>query len=249
MGKMFIGPAHVIGSGGLAEIVICEFMDDVSVAALSADFDTLYDPHLFERTEDLEEKAVEASALVVRNRTQVRGRLLDTCRKLKVVGRLGVGLDNIDLEACRTRGIQVCPATGANDQSVAEYVLASAMMLIRQSYHSSARVQAGAWPRDALIGREVAGKRLGLIGFGSIAREVARRATALGMLVAAHDPYVPAENPAWQLAAQLDLDALLASSDAISLHLPLTEETRHFSSLASSADVRTEPACKRTRPF
>ncbi len=222
------GPELVIGSGGLAEIVICEFMDDASVAALSAEFDTLYDPGLVDRPEDLMESVAAASALVVRNRTQVRGKLLAACRSLKVIGRLGVGLDNIDLEACRARGIQVCPATGANDQSVAEYVVASVMMLIRQSYHSSAAVQAGTWPRDALIGCEVAGKRLGLIGFGSIAREVARRATALGMQIAAYDPYVPADEPAWRLAAPMDLDALLASSDAVSLHLPLTAETRHF---------------------
>ena len=212
----------------VARIVIPEFMDQASVAELSRDYATLYDPDLVERPGDLIAALAEAEALIVRNRTQVRGALLDGARALRVVGRLGVGLDNIDLEVCRARGIEVCPASRANDQSVAEYVVAALLTLIRGAYHANAAVIAGAWPRTALIGGEVAGRRLGLIGFGGIAREVAARSVALGLRVAAHDPFLSAEDPAWHGAERLGLDALLATSDIVSLHVPLTEATRHL---------------------
>ncbi|SDN27605.1 (S)-sulfolactate dehydrogenase [Methylobacterium phyllostachyos] len=214
----------------MPKVVISEFMDEAAIATELADFDTLYDPGLVDRPEALEAALAGAEALIVRNRTQVRGALLAAARNLKVVGRLGVGLDNIDMVACRARGIAVYPATGANDGAVAEYVVATAMLLLRGAYGATARVAAGAWPRNALMGREIGGKRLGLVGFGSIARETARRAAALGMTVAAHDPFVAPDDPAWTSPCgpvqTLELDALVARSDVLSLHVPLTDRTR-----------------------
>jgi (S)-sulfolactate dehydrogenase len=214
----------------MTDIVITEFMDESAVAGLAADFDLLYDAGLIDRPDDLKAAAAKARALIARNRTQVRGELLAACGKLVVVGRLGVGLDNIDVAACRTRAIEVIPATGANDLSVAEYVIAGVLMLLRGAYLASDRVSGGAWPRNELIGREARGKRLGLIGFGAIARLTARRARALGMTVAAHDPYVKADDPVWREvdAVPMALDALLGACDAVSLHVPLTDETRHL---------------------
>ncbi|MCJ2082040.1 hydroxyacid dehydrogenase [Methylobacterium sp. J-090] len=214
----------------MPKIVISEFMDEAAIAAELDGFATLYDPGLVDRPADLMAALAGADALVVRNRTQVNAALLAAAPDLKVVGRLGVGLDNIDLAACRARGIAVYPATGANDVAVAEYVIGTAMLLLRGAYGATDAVAAGTWPRNALMGREISGKRLGLVGFGAIARETARRAVALGMQVAAHDPLLPAEDPAWRPAygtiARLDLDALLAGSDVLSLHVPLTPETR-----------------------
>ena len=112
----------------MAEIVISEFMDEAAVADLRASFDALYDKTLVDRPEELAAAAAGCRALIVRNRTQVRGALLEGAR-LRVVGRLGVGLDNIDCKACRERGIAVIPATGANNTAVAEYVLAGLLML------------------------------------------------------------------------------------------------------------------------
>jgi (S)-sulfolactate dehydrogenase len=156
-----------------------------------------------------------------------------------VVGRLGVGLDNIDGAACRDRGIAVYPATGANDVAVAEYVVATAMLLLRGAYGATARVAAGTWPRNALMGREISGKRLGLVGFGAIARETAHRAAALGMAIAAHDPFVaegdPAWNPAYGPVQRKALDALIAESDVLSLHVPLTDATRGLIDAAALA--------------
>ncbi|MBM3571159.1 MAG: hydroxyacid dehydrogenase, partial [Alphaproteobacteria bacterium] len=164
----------------------------------------------------------------------------ESCRALEVVGRLGVGLDNIDVAACQARGITVIPATGANDVSVAEYVVAGALMLLRGAYGASARVAAGEWSRNALIGREVAGKTLGLIGFGAIAREVAQRARTLDMKIVASDPYVPGDDPAWSRlhVESRALDDLLATADVISLHVPLTDETRDLINARRFARVK-----------
>ncbi|MCV0397975.1 MAG: hydroxyacid dehydrogenase [Rhizobiaceae bacterium] len=212
----------------MPEIVITEFMDEGAVALLKARHDTLYDPQLVDRFDDLKRHAGEAKALIVRNRTQVRGELLEAAPRLSCVGRLGVGLDNIDVEACAARGIEVYPATGANDLAVAEYVLACAMMLLRGAYHATDAMIAGEWPRQKLIGGELAGRTMGLVGFGAIAREVGWRAQALGMQVVAYDPHVDAMHPAWQLARNVSLDGLLEIADAVSLHVPLTDATRHM---------------------
>jgi (S)-sulfolactate dehydrogenase len=145
------------------------------------------------------------------------------------VGRLGVGLDNIDLAACEARGVRVIPATGANAQAVAEYVVAVSLMLLRGAYHASAEVAAGRWLRAALSeGREAGGKAMGIVGFGSIGRATAAKAAALGMRILGHDPQVPAGDPAWREAGAepLGLDALLAGSDVVSLHVPLVPATR-----------------------
>ena len=158
----------------MARIVICEIMDERAVAQLSARHDVLYDPQLQKEPFRLLKEASTCDALIVRNLTQVRGELLSGMARCKVVGRLGVGLDNIDVSGCEAKSIKVIPATGANALSVAEYVIASAMMLLRGAYTSTSAVIAGKWPRAALSnGRETSGKTLGIIGFGSIGRRVA----------------------------------------------------------------------------
>ena len=212
----------------MATIVISEFMDAAAVARLSSRYATAYEPDLGDRPAELARLVSDARALIVRNRTQVRPELLESAPALQCVGRLGVGLDNIDVAACRARGVAVYPATGANDLSVAEYVITSAMLLLRGAYRATAAVVAGEWPRQALIGRELAGKVMGLVGYGSIARETARRSAALGMHCIAFDPYLDAASPAWGETGRRSLDALLVKADVISLHVPLTDETRHM---------------------
>lgn len=211
------------------KIVISEFMDEESVDELRQRFDVVYDPKLVDQREELLRQLGDAQALVVRNRTQVRPELLACAPQLRVVGRLGVGLDNIDVPACEARGIGVIPATGANALAVAEYVIASAMVLLRGSYLSSASVAAGDWPRAQLSeGRESAGKTLGLVGFGGIGRLTAQLAKALGMQVVAYDPMLDAGSPVWTAtgARCASLDQLVAEADVVSLHVPLTDATR-----------------------
>ena len=223
----------------MADIVISEFMDSAAVEGLSKDFDLLYDPDLVDRPDDLKAALAGARALIVRNRTQVTAAVLAAGPKLEAVGRLGVGLDNIDLAACEARGVPVFPATGANDQAVAEYVIAATLILLRGAYHAGAEMLAGSWPRQALMGREVAGKTLGLVGFGAIARQVAGRARALGMDIAALDPFVAAGDPAWRGVGRYEtLESLLGAADAGSLHVPLTDGTRALIGAAALATMK-----------
>lgn len=225
-------------------VVICEFMDEDAIREGLSGFDVLYDATLVDRPTDLAAAVADARGLIVRNRTQVRGALLAAATKLEVVGRLGVGLDNIDENACRARKIAVYPATGANDVSVAEYVVATALLLLRGAYGATPDVIAGAWPRNRLMGREISGKRLGLVGFGAIAKETARRAAAFGMGVCAHDPFVPADHPSWRqpwgAVEPVALDRLLAESDVISLHVPLTDATRNLIDAAALAGMKAD---------
>ena len=224
----------------MSQIIISEFMDAASVDALRAQFDVLYDKDLLQKPEAFLAALADCEALIVRNKTQVRGDVLAAAPRLRVVGRLGVGLDNIDLDACKARGITVIPATGANSVSVAEYVLASLLMLARGCYGDSAAVAAGAWPRERMVGGEIFGKTLGLVGFGGIAREVAVRARACGMALVGYDPFLKDNDPAWAQydVRPLSLDALLAASDAVSLHVPLTDDTRMLFNAARLAAMR-----------
>jgi (S)-sulfolactate dehydrogenase len=220
------------------EIVISEFMDEAAIRASFKDRNVLYDPQLVDDPVRLAAALRDARALIVRNRTQVRGALLAAATRLEVVGRLGVGLDNIDVPACEARGIAVYPATGANDLSVAEYVITAALMLLRRAWFASARVAAGEWPRTELMGRELAGKRLGLVGYGAIARVTGRMARDLGMSVAACDPLLPTDHAAWAGAQRQTLAQLLADSDVISLHVPVTDATRNMIDAGAIAAMR-----------
>lgn len=214
-----------------ARVVISEFMDEAAVAMLAARFDTRYDPDLVDRPAELRASLPAVEALIVRNRTRVTAELIAGAPRLRVVGRLGVGLDNIDLDACRASGIEVIPATGANTAAVAEYVVCTAMLLLRGAYLSSAAVAEGRWPRAALSnGRESGGKTLGVVGFGGIGRATARLARALGMRAIGHDPLLPDDAPEWNEAGVQPraLEALLSEADAVSLHVPLTSDTRNL---------------------
>lgn len=216
----------------MQRIVISENMDAPAVALLARDFEVDYRPALVDDEQALSRALAGAQAWIVRNRTQVRGAPLAAADRLRVVGRLGVGLDNIDLDACAARAIEVIPATGANAESVAEYVLAMAMILMRgAAYLSTSAVAAGRWPRQMLSqGREICGKTLGLVGFGGIGRITARKAAALGMRVVGFDPAVTAGSPSWRECGvePVPLDELLVRSDVVSLHVPLVESTRRM---------------------
>lgn len=210
-------------------IIICEFMDEASVDALRGRFDVHYHPTLVDRRAELLAMLATAQALIVRNRTRVDAEVLAAAPALRVVGRLGVGLDNIDVDACAARKIAVIPATGANALAVAEYVIATTMLLLRGAYTANAEMGAGLWPRPRLSeGRETGGKTLGLIGFGAIGRLTAGLARGLGMRVIAHDPMLAADAPVWGETgvACATLEEVLGAADAVSLHVPLTAATR-----------------------
>jgi (S)-sulfolactate dehydrogenase len=212
------------------------------VAQLAARHEVLYDPKLVDDTARLAAEAARCDAIIVRNRTQVRAGLLEALApRCQVVGRLGVGLDNIDVAGCEARGLRVIPATGANALSVAEYVVGTALLLLRGVYFSSAALAAGQWPRAALSnGREASGKTLGLVGFGSIGQLTARLARALGMQAVACDAMLPAAHPAYAEhgVRAVGLDELVATADVISLHVPLVESTRGLFDAGRIAQMR-----------
>ena len=213
-------------------VVISEFMDPAAVARLAEGADVHEDATLVTDRPRLLAAVADAEALVVRDRTRVDAEVLAAAPRLRVVGRLGVGTDNLDLEALAARGVAVRLATGANAVSVAEHVIGALLVLSRPAFGATARLAAGEWPRTELIGREVSGRTLGLVGFGATAREVARRAAALGMAIVASDPMVPDGGPG---VTMMDLDALLAASDAISVHAPLLPATRGLIGAAALA--------------
>ncbi len=224
-------------------IVISEFMDEPAVERLRQIAQVDYRPELVDNQEALLQSLANATALIVRNRTQVNAQLLAHAPNLRVVGRLGVGLDNIDMDLCADKGITVYPAVGANAQAVAEYVIATTFVLLRGAYLASNQVTAGQWPRPQLSnGLEVAGRTLGLVGFGGIGRLAARLATALGMKIAAYDPMISSDSPIWAEAGamQMSLDELLQHSDVVSLHTPLTKDTRHLINAGRIAKMKAQ---------
>jgi D-3-phosphoglycerate dehydrogenase len=179
-----------------------------------------------------------ADGLIVRSATRVTRELLDKADRLRVVGRAGVGIDNIDVEAATHRGVLVMNTPGGNSVSVAEHTLALMLALARSVPQSNASIHAGRWEKSSASGTELRGKTLGLVGFGRVGTEVARRARALEMQVLAHDPYVtPAA--ARELEVELvPLDELLRRSDVISLHTSLSPATEKMINAAALAKMK-----------
>lgn len=213
----------------MPRIVITEFMTQAAIDDLAQDHEVIYQPDLFERPRDLLKLVRDADGLIVRNRTQVTADLLDAAPKLRAIGRLGVGLDNLDMGACGARDIPVFPATGANDASVAEYVIGCAFHLIRRVFTATPRILDGDWPRQDFLGEEIQGRCLGLVGYGSIARMVASKAASLDLEILAFDPHVPADDPAWRRVRRApDLADILSHADIVSLHVPRLPSTEHL---------------------
>ena len=212
----------------MATVLVSEFMDGSALAFLENRLSVDYAPNLFDDQQTLMQRISAVDALIVRNRTPVTRELLNHAGQLKVIGRLGVGLDNIDLDAAKQANIQVLPATGANAVAVAEYVMSALLHLRRPMTGGFQAMVGGDWPREQFIGGEISGKTLGLIGFGQIAQIVAKRAAAFGMRIAYFDPYIDASEHDSVATAVSSLDELLALSDSVSIHVPLTEDTHRL---------------------
>ena len=209
-------------------ILITEFMDEDAVNLLKKKYDVYYDISLAEDSNSLVKLINKMKALIVRNKTLVTRELIENAPNLTCVGRLGVGLDNIDLNACEEQNITVYPALGANSHSVAEYVICASMLLLRKAYFKKNEMIAGNWPRQESSGSEVYGKTLGLIGFGDIAQKTRDLALGLGIKTVAYDPYLDKDSNLWKETKNLLLDNLLSISDIISLHIPFSKETKNL---------------------
>jgi (S)-sulfolactate dehydrogenase len=212
----------------MADIIIAEAVDLSQVERLKPRYSVHYDPDLWRKRAELEDLIGDALAIIIRNASRLDAGLIAKAHKLRVVGRHGVGLDNVDVAACRARGIEVCPATGANSVAVAEYAIAAALILLRgKGYLGTQRILSGEWPREEMsVGHEAEDKVFGLIGLGSIGEIAARKARALGMRPIAYSPSLPGDHPIWQDVERVSLPDLLARADVVSVHCPLNERTR-----------------------
>jgi len=181
----------------------------------------------------------DADALVVRSATKVTAALLEKAPKLRVIGRAGVGVDNVDVEAATRRGVLVMNTPGGNAVSVAEHTLALMLGLARAVPQANASIQAGRWEKSAFSGTELRGKTLGLIGLGRVGTEVARRARALEMKVIAYDPYVtPAAAREVEVELLPTLADVLSQSDVVSLHTSLSTQTEKIIDAAAIAGMK-----------
>ncbi len=180
----------------------------------------------------------DCDALIVRSGTEVTAEAIAAADRLKVIGRAGAGVDNIDLDAATRRGIVVMNTPGGNTVSACELTLAMMLALARRLPQATARVKAGEWPRKEFQGVELQGKRLGIIGLGRIGSEVARRAQAFGMEVVAYDPYVPAERARRLEIRPVALAELLATSDVITIHTPGSADTDGLLDAAAFAAMK-----------
>ena len=214
-------------------VIVSEFMDEVGLQLLreTPGLTLHYDPELGRDRAALLKTLPGTGALIVRNQTQVDAELLAAAPTLKVVGRLGVGLDNINQPALKERDIKLVVPLGANANAVAEWTVGAMLSLARRFYPATVSTAGGQWQRTVFGGEELAGKTLGLIGFGDIARRVARRGLAFDMKLATYDPYLnPAVLPEWgaALTRYEKLEEMLPACHFVSLHVPLTGETRNL---------------------
>lgn len=190
------------------------------------------------KTEELKAIIGNYDALIVRSETQVPAEIIEAGEKLKVIGRAGVGADNIDVADATKKGIVVVNAPTANTVSAAEHTIALMLALSRNIPKANSQLKSGRWQRKELVGTELRNKTLGIIGLGNVGSEVAKRAQAFEMCVIAHDPFV-STNYARKLKVDLvPLDQLLEQSDFITLHVPLTATTKGLIGAEELAKVK-----------
>lgn len=229
----------------MSTILISEFITSQALDTLCSGHDVIYEPDLYKDRPALIAAMQNIDALIVRNLTQVNEEVLNAAPKLKVVGRLGVGLENIELPACAKRNIKVIPATGANAESVAEYVVGAAVALTRGFIPATMATLKGEWPRPRFSGyHEFLGQTIGIVGFGSIGRVVAKKAHAFGLQCIAYDPMLSGDTVELEgfSVPLLKLSELLSRSHAVSLHLPYLPETKNLFN-AATLDLMKEGAC------
>src|SRR5207249_1455432 len=174
------------------------------------------------REPELVERLGDVDALVVRSETKVTAKVLDAAPRLAVVGRAGVGVDNIDVPAATARGVYVVNAPLGNIVAAAEHAITLALAVMRRVVDADRSIRAGEWTRSKFIGNELRGKTLGLVGIGRVGTDVARRAAAFGMTILAHDPFATEASARTAGARLVELDELLRTADVVSVHVPLT---------------------------
>ena len=213
----------------MKKLLITEIMDEQEVQKLQSTFTTIYDPNLFNNEKKIIELIPDMDALIVRNNTLVNETILAASKQLKVIGRLGVGLNNINVELCKKKNITIIPATGANTVSVAEYVISCMLLLSRKVFNATKSVIAGDWPRTKFMhGLELYNQTLGIIGLGSIGKAVATRAKSFDMNIISYDPLIKETSSEFSYIQMKSLEEIFTQSDIITLHIPLNADTKNL---------------------
>ncbi len=225
---------RVLVSDALSETAVQIFRD--------RGIDVTFDPSLGKDKDRLAEVIGDYDGLAIRSATKVTDKLLAAAPRLRVVGRAGIGVDNVDIPAASRRGVVVMNTPFGNSITTAEHAIALTMALARQIPEADASTRAGKWEKSRFMGVELTAKTLGVIGCGNIGSIVAERALGLRMKVVAYDPFLSEERAVKLGVHKVELDELLARADFISLHVPLTERTRNI--LSAEALAHTKPGVR-----
>jgi D-3-phosphoglycerate dehydrogenase len=220
-------------------VLVTDTIADSGLAILRAADDVELDYRSGLKGDDLLKAVAESDALITRSGTAVTDELVNAGTRLRIIGRAGVGLDNVDVDACTRRGILVINAPTANIMSATEHTMAMLLSLCRNIPEAHASVKRGEWVRSKFMGVELNGKVLGIIGLGRIGTRLTVRARAFGMRVIAYDPYISATVGEKVGAELVSLDELLAQADVITVHTPLTDETRGLLGAEEIAKMKT----------
>ena len=210
------------------KILITEFMEVKCVEVLKINFDVTVDHDLSANSNELKKIINKFDALIVRNKTQVKKEVLEKATNLKFIGRLGVGLDNIDTDYCKSNNIYVQPATGMNADSVAEYVINTSLSLLKNLPLMHQETSIGNWPRTSISSRELKDKTIGLLGFGLIAKKVSILAKVFNAKIIAYDPFIDSSVGNKFDVQLLDIKEIFQLADIISIHLPLNVNTKNL---------------------
>ena len=212
----------------MINILITEFIDPEALKILSKDFNVIYKKDIWENSDYLKKEINKFDGIIVRNKTNLNQSILEKAVNLKYIGRLGVGLDNIDTEYCKKNNIFVQPATGMNADSVAEYVISSSLSLLKKTKLINEKTQSGQWPRTSITTNELKGKILGLIGFGDIAKKVLKLINAFEVTTIAFDPFITSQEMEEHNVKKVTFENILSLADIISIHVPLNNETKYL---------------------
>jgi len=212
----------------MTKILITEFIDSQSLQNINKKFDVIYKKDAWQNKDFLEKEIQKFDGIIVRNKTSLDKNILINASNLKFIGRLGVGLDNIDTEYCKNNNIIVQPATGMNSDSVAEYVVNSSLTLLKKTQIINELTLQGTWPRTSIVTKELKGKILGLIGFGDISKKVLKLVNVFDVTCIAYDPFITLKQMEADNVKKVSFDEILNLADIISIHVPLNNDTKYL---------------------
>ncbi len=225
----------------MTKILITEFIDSQSLQNINKKFDVIYKKDAWQNKDFLEREIQKFDGIIVRNKTILDKKILINASNLKFIGRLGVGLDNIDTEYCKKNNIIVQPATGMNSDSVAEYVVNSSLTLLKKTHIIKEQTLQGKWPRTSILTKELKGKTLGLIGFGDISKKVLNLVNVFDVSCIAYDPFITSKQMEVENVKKVSFDEILNLADIISIHVPLNNETKYLFDRQAFIKMKKQP--------